>query len=63
MVCLLSPGLLRTVEDAVDLACRLCLRRLRARDGDAADGYEMLLAGCDRAKEAEANGEAWGRSW
>jgi hypothetical protein len=37
-----------TVEEAVDLA----------RDGDAADGYEALLAGLHRAREAED--EPWG---
>jgi hypothetical protein len=36
------------VEDAVDLA----------REGDAADGYEMLLAGLHRARDVE--GEPWG---
>jgi hypothetical protein len=61
MVCLFSPGLLLTVEDAVDLVRCLCLRRLRARDGDPAEGYTALLAGLHRAREAEADGETWAR--
>jgi hypothetical protein len=40
---------LLTVEDAVD----------RAREGNAADGYETLLAGLHRAREAETDGEMW----
>jgi hypothetical protein len=38
---------LLTVEDALDLA----------RDGEAADGYEMLLAGLHRAREVD--GQPW----
>jgi hypothetical protein len=38
------------VEEAVDLA----------RDGNAADGYEALLAGLHRAREAETDGATWG---
>jgi hypothetical protein len=40
---------LLTVGDALDLA----------RDGEAADGYEMLIAGLRRARETEADGETW----
>jgi hypothetical protein len=38
-----------TVEKAVD----------RAREGNAADGYEALVAGLHRAREAETDGEMW----
>jgi hypothetical protein len=40
---------LLTVEEAVD----------RAREGNAADGYEALLAGLHRAREAETDGATW----
>ncbi len=39
-----------TVQEALDLA----------EEGNAADGDTALLAGLERAREAEENGEPWG---